>query len=77
MRSAAMLAAKSGWPVAKAASCLTSSSAISLTTNLVFAAGLVCWFIYGVALNDWPLMGANAVSMVFTLVIITMKLRYG
>ena len=35
IRSAAMLAANSGWPVAKAASCLTSSSAISSRSNSI------------------------------------------
>lgn len=51
--------------------------AISLWTNLVFFAGLVCWLTYGVALSDWALIGANAISIVFTSVIIAMKLRYG
>jgi MtN3 and saliva related transmembrane protein len=51
--------------------------AISLTTNLVFFSGLVCWLLYGVALADWVLIGANAVSLLFTSVIIAMKLRHG
>ncbi len=51
--------------------------AISLTTNLVFFTGLVCWLLYGIALADWVLIGANAVSLLFTSVIIAMKLRYG
>jgi MtN3 and saliva related transmembrane protein len=51
--------------------------AISLTTNLVFFAGLICWLLYGVALADWVLISANAVSLLFTSVIIAMKLRHG
>lgn len=51
--------------------------AISLWTNVTFIFGLVCWLIYGIAISDWPLIGANAVSMVFTSIIIAMKLRYG
>ena len=51
--------------------------AISLTTNLTFGLGLIFWLVYGVALGDWPLIGANAVSIVFTSVIIAMKLRHG
>jgi MtN3 and saliva related transmembrane protein len=51
--------------------------AISLTTNLMLVAGLVCWLIYGIALNDWPLIGSNIVTMGFTLLIIAMKLRHG
>lgn len=51
--------------------------AISLATNLIFAAGILLWLIYGIALMNWPLIAANAISMVFTLVIIVMKLRHG
>jgi MtN3 and saliva related transmembrane protein len=47
--------------------------AISLPTNLIFFAGLF----YGIALNDWPLIAANAISIVLTTVILAMKLRYG
>jgi MtN3 and saliva related transmembrane protein len=53
------------------------TAAISLATNLMFAAGLVFWLIYGIVREDWPLIAANAVSMALTGVIIAMKLRYG
>ena len=51
--------------------------AISLATNLIFVTGILLWLIYGIAISNWPLIGANAISMMFTLVIITMKLRHG
>jgi MtN3 and saliva related transmembrane protein len=51
--------------------------AISLTTNLMLVAGVVCWLIYGIALNDWPLICSNIVTMGFTVLIIAMKLRHG
>ena len=51
--------------------------AISLATNLIFATGILLWLIYGIALGNWPLIVANAISMMFTLVIIAMKLRHG
>ncbi len=51
--------------------------AISLPTNLIFFAGLFFWLVYGIALNDWPLIAANAVSIVLTTIILAMKLRYG
>jgi MtN3 and saliva related transmembrane protein len=53
------------------------TQAISLTTNLIFATGILLWLVYGIAISNWPLIAANAISMVFTLVIIVMKLRYG
>ena len=53
------------------------TSAISLATNLIFAAGVALWLIYGIVLGNWPLIAANAISMMLTLVIIAMKLRHG
>jgi MtN3 and saliva related transmembrane protein len=50
---------------------------ISLTTNLTFGIGLIFWLIYGIAIVDWPLIASNAVSVVFTSVIVAMKLRHG
>jgi MtN3 and saliva related transmembrane protein len=51
--------------------------AISLTTNLTFGIGLLFWLIYGIVIVDWPLIASNAVSVVFTSVIVAMKLRHG
>ena len=51
--------------------------AISLITNLIFFSGLVCWLIYGISLNDWPLIGSNAVTLALMVPILAMKLRYG
>ncbi len=53
------------------------TAAISLATNLIFATGILLWLVYGIAIGNWPLIAANAVSMMFTLVIIAMKLRHG
>jgi MtN3 and saliva related transmembrane protein len=53
------------------------TSAISLTTNLTFGIGLLFWLVYGIAIVDWPLITSNAVSVVFTSVIVALKLRHG
>jgi len=53
------------------------TAAISLLTNLIFATGILLWLVYGIVIGNWPLIAANAVSMIFTLVIIAMKLRHG
>lgn len=50
---------------------------ISLSTNLLFALGVLLWLVYGIALGNWPLIVGEAISMMFTLVIITMKVRHG
>ena len=51
--------------------------AISLPATLIFAGGILLWLIYGVGIGDWPVIFANAVSFLFMLAIIAMKLRYG
>jgi MtN3 and saliva related transmembrane protein len=51
--------------------------ALSLPANVIFAIGILLWLIYGIGIGDWPVIGANAVSLVLVSVIITMKLRHG
>jgi MtN3 and saliva related transmembrane protein len=54
-----------------------NTHAISLATNLALLAGQFCWLYYGIALNNWPLIVSNTISIMFTVVIVTMKVRYG
>ena len=51
--------------------------ALSLTMTLAFTAGVALWLIYGLALQDWPIIVANAVTLALMSVIIALKLRYG
>lgn len=51
--------------------------AISLWTQILLALGIILWLVYGLLLMSWPLIGANAVTLVPVLVILTMKLRHG
>lgn len=51
--------------------------AISLWTQVFFALGIVLWLAYGILLMSWPLIGANAVTLLLVLAILSMKLRYG
>ncbi|HSR64568.1 MAG TPA: SemiSWEET transporter [Xanthomonadaceae bacterium] len=50
---------------------------ISLWMYLLFTAGVACWLAYGIALDAWPIVVANAVTCALALVILLMKLRYG
>jgi MtN3 and saliva related transmembrane protein len=49
---------------------------ISLVTQSVFTVGLALWLAYGLLLTNWPLMLANAVTLVFSLAILALKVRY-
>jgi MtN3 and saliva related transmembrane protein len=51
--------------------------ALSLPATAAFTLGLALWLIYGLAIDDWPLIGSNAVTLPLMAVILTMKLRYG
>lgn len=51
--------------------------AISLPMTIILAFGILLWLIYDLALGDWPLIGANAVTLALVLIIMVMKLRYG
>jgi MtN3 and saliva related transmembrane protein len=50
---------------------------ISLGMYTVFAIGVALWLAYGVLLQAWPIVLANAVTLSLALVIVTMKLRFG
>jgi MtN3 and saliva related transmembrane protein len=49
---------------------------ISLGMYSVFAAGVALWLAYGLALQAWPIVAANAVTLALALAILAMKLRY-
>lgn len=51
--------------------------AISLQMYVVFATGVALWLTFGVMIWNWPIMAANAITLVLALTIIRMKLRYG
>jgi MtN3 and saliva related transmembrane protein len=51
--------------------------ALSLTTTAAFTLGVGLWLVYGLALADWPLIAANALTLALMSVILVLKLRYG
>ncbi len=50
--------------------------ALSLPATAAFTVGVALWLVYGLALEDWPLIGSNAVTLVLMTAILAMKLRY-
>jgi MtN3 and saliva related transmembrane protein len=53
------------------------TAGVSLLMHVTFAAGVAFWFALGMILWNWPMMIANAVTFVLTVVIIIVKLYYG
>jgi MtN3 and saliva related transmembrane protein len=35
------------------------------------------WLIYGIALDNWPIIGANGVTLILSAIILFFKLRHG
>jgi len=50
---------------------------ISLVMYVAFASGVALWFVFGVLISNWPVMISNAITLMLTLAIVGMKLRYG
>jgi MtN3 and saliva related transmembrane protein len=49
---------------------------ISLGMYSAFTLGVSLWLVYGVLLDAWPIVVANAVTVSLAATILTMKLRY-
>lgn len=50
---------------------------ISLGMYSVFTLGVALWLAYGWLLQAWPVVVANAITLVLAMSILMMKLRYG
>ena len=53
-----------------------SGKDISARMFSLFSAGIVLWLVYGILLRSLPLILSNAVTLVLSLTIISLKLRY-
>ena len=49
---------------------------LSLAMYLIFTIGVLLWLVYGIVLSDIPLIIANTITMIFSLIILVMKLIY-
>lgn len=52
-------------------------SGVSLVMYSLFTLGVALWLIYGVIQRSWPLVGANALTLILALTVLLMRLRYG
>jgi len=50
---------------------------ISLMTYLLLEAGIFLWLIYGILIGNLPVILANGVTLVFTTIIVVMKIKFG
>jgi MtN3 and saliva related transmembrane protein len=54
-----------------------SAADISSHMFAIMALGNGLWLAYGIVLGDWPIIGANAISLALTSTILALKLRHG
>jgi MtN3 and saliva related transmembrane protein len=53
------------------------TKAISLIMYVTFAAGVALWLTFGIMIGNWPITLSNGITLMLTLAIVGMKLRYG
>ena len=51
--------------------------AISLSSTMLSALGLLLWLIYGLAVADAPLIASSAATLAITTTILALKIRHG
>lgn len=52
-------------------------ASLSLFTFGAFSLGIFLWLIYGLYIESWPVILANAFTLVLNLAIVVQKLRHG
>ncbi len=56
---------------------LRSAREISLSMFLVFSLGVFLWLLYGICIRSVPVMLANGATLVLSVAILGMKIRFG
>jgi MtN3 and saliva related transmembrane protein len=49
---------------------------ISLGMYIIFEIGLILWLTYGIMLNNIPIIIANVFSLIFSTIILFLKIKY-
>ncbi len=55
---------------------LRSARDISLPTFLLFSVGVFLWLLYGLSIGSKPVIASNCVTLVLSVSILVLKLRY-
>lgn len=50
---------------------------LSLGMYLVFTLGVLLWLVYGLVIGAWPVVAANAITLLLALFILAMKVKHG
>ena len=55
---------------------LKTARDVSLRMFLLFSTGVALWLIYGIRLRSWPIIASNGVTLVLSLSILYLKVKY-
>jgi MtN3 and saliva related transmembrane protein len=50
-------------------------SGVSLPMYSLFTAGVALWFVYGIYIGSMPVMIANAITLIFSAIVLTLKVQ--
>ncbi|GBL40537.1 sugar transporter SemiSWEET [Nitrospirota bacterium] len=64
------------WPQLQKTWTSKSAGDLSMSMLAIFSAGVGLWFLYGLALQAWPIILTNAVTLVLTGAILVLKWQY-
>jgi MtN3 and saliva related transmembrane protein len=53
------------------------TKAISLTMQVAYACGIALWLAYGLLIVSWPVIIANALTLVLVCAILFLKIKHG
>ena len=53
-----------------------SADDVSLIMLILFIIGLICWIIYGIKINSFPILAANIITFIFNFSILILKINY-
>ncbi|WP_375480096.1 SemiSWEET transporter [uncultured Nostoc sp.] len=53
-----------------------SAKDVSSVTLITFISGVFLWLIYGIYLQSLPIILANAITLIFNLIILWLKIKY-
>ena len=53
-----------------------STKDVSLQMYVIFTISQLLWLVYGILINSWPLIIANAIIFTLSLSILLMKIKY-
>ena len=51
-------------------------SGISLPMYSMFSLGVACWLVYGLMINSWPVIIANAITLLLACAVLLLKLMH-